>query len=62
MGYRTFTERQPDARRRLRLLVTGAALSVTPILGFLLLVAAGQRSFADWVVIPVARVRCCSSR
>ena len=53
MGYRTITERQPDARRRLRLLVTGAALSVTPMLAFLLLVAAGRRSFADWVVIPV---------
>ncbi len=53
MGYRTITERQPDARRRLRLLLTGAALSVTPMLAFLLLVAAGRRSFADWVVIPV---------
>jgi len=53
MGYRTITERQPDARRRLRLLVTGAALSVTPMLAFLLLVAAGRRTFADWVVIPV---------
>jgi sigma-B regulation protein RsbU (phosphoserine phosphatase) len=38
MGYRTITERQPDARRRLRLLVTGAALSVTPIFALLLIV------------------------
>ena len=53
MGYRTITERQPDARRRLRLLLTGAALSVTPMLAFLLLVASGPRSFADWVIIPV---------
>ena len=53
MGYRTLTERQPDARRRLRLLLTGAGLSVMPLLVFLVLIAAGQQSFADWVVFPI---------
>ena len=53
MGYRTFTERQPDARRRLLLLCAGAAISVLPGLGILVAFLAGTRSFADWIVLPV---------
>ena len=34
MAYRTFTEREPDARRRLLLLDAGAAVSLTPMLIF----------------------------
>ena len=48
MGYRAYTERQPDARRRLLLLLTGAGLSVAPLAGFLISLAFGARGFPDW--------------
>jgi sigma-B regulation protein RsbU (phosphoserine phosphatase) len=53
MGYRTFTERQPDARRRLLLLEAGAAISFLPALAFLVAFAAGMRTFADWIAFPI---------
>jgi len=49
MGYRAFTERQPDARRRLWLILAGAGLSVAPIVFFLVALAAGVRNLPDWV-------------
>jgi sigma-B regulation protein RsbU (phosphoserine phosphatase) len=53
MGYRAYSERQPDARRRLRLLLAGAGVSVAPMLVFLGLFAAGRRSFPEWSALPV---------
>jgi len=46
--YRTFIERQSDARRRLLLLDTGTVVSLIPVI-FLAFVLAGRRNFADWV-------------
>jgi sigma-B regulation protein RsbU (phosphoserine phosphatase) len=53
MGYRAYSERQPDARRRLRLLLSGAGVSVAPMFVFLALFAAGRRQFPEWVALPV---------
>ena len=54
MGYRAYTERQPDARRRLLLLLAGAGLSVTPLFVFLLLLAFGRGSFPEWSFFLIA--------
>ncbi len=53
MGYRTFTQRQPDARRRLLLLDAGAAISLLPALAVLVAFLAGRRSFPEWLGFPV---------
>jgi sigma-B regulation protein RsbU (phosphoserine phosphatase) len=53
MGYRTFTERQPDARRRLLLLDAGAVISLLPALAFFVAIATGTRTFADWIAFPI---------
>jgi sigma-B regulation protein RsbU (phosphoserine phosphatase) len=53
MGYRAYTERQPDARRRLWLLLAGAALSVLPLVGVLVAIAFGLRELRDWAFIAV---------
>jgi sigma-B regulation protein RsbU (phosphoserine phosphatase) len=53
MGYRTFTEREPDARRRLLLLDAGAATSVLPALAVLIAFLTGRRSFPEWIGFPV---------
>jgi phosphoserine phosphatase RsbU/P len=53
MGYRTFSERDPDARRRLRLLNAGAVLSLTPACIFLVFLAAGRRDFPEWLAFPI---------
>lgn len=54
MAYRTFTEREPDARRRLLLLDTGAAVSLVPVLIFLILFFAGRRDiFVGWLSVPI---------
>ena len=53
MTYRTFTERQPDARRRLLLLDAGAVVSLIPAFIFLAFFVAGRRDFADWVAFPI---------
>ena len=53
MAYRAFTERQPDARRRLMLLLSGAALSVTPLFIFVVLLAAGYSDFPAWSPFPL---------
>src|SRR5258706_1216129 len=53
MGYRTFTERQPDARRRLLLLDAGAGMSMLPALVLLMAGLAGGRSFPGWLCGPV---------
>jgi phosphoserine phosphatase RsbU/P len=53
MGYRAYSERQPDARRRLRLLLTGAGVSVAPMFVFLAQFAAGRRQFPEWVALPI---------
>jgi sigma-B regulation protein RsbU (phosphoserine phosphatase) len=53
MGYRAYTERQPDARRRLLLLVAGAGFSVLPIVGFLIALSLGVRRFPDWAYFVI---------
>jgi sigma-B regulation protein RsbU (phosphoserine phosphatase) len=53
MIYRTFTERQSDARRRLLLLDAGAVVSLIPAFIFLVFFVAGQRNFADWLAFPI---------
>jgi len=53
MSYRVFTERQPDARRRLSLLLAGAAFSVTPIVGFLIALSLGTSNFPDWAYLVI---------
>ena len=53
MGYRAYTERQPDARRRLWLLLAGAGFSVTPIVGFLIALSLGVRNLPDWVYLVI---------
>ena len=53
MAYRAYTERQPDARRRLWLLLAGAAFSVTPIVGFLIALSLGVRNFPDWAYLVI---------
>ena len=54
MAYRTFTERDPDARRRLLLLDAGAAFSLVPVLIFLVFFFTGRRDvFVDWLSIPI---------
>jgi phosphoserine phosphatase RsbU/P len=53
LGYRAFTERQSDARRRLWLLLGGAAFSVIPLVGFLVALAFGVRNPPDWAFFIV---------
>jgi sigma-B regulation protein RsbU (phosphoserine phosphatase) len=54
MAYRTFTEREPDARRRLLLLDTGAAVSLVPVLIFFIFFFAGRRDiFVGWLFVPI---------
>ena len=53
MGYRAYTERQPDARRRLWLLMAGVALSVSPLLAFLVAIALGVRELRNWMFILI---------
>jgi phosphoserine phosphatase RsbU/P len=53
MTYRTFTERQPDARRRLLLLDAGAVVSLVPAFIFLAFFLGGRRDFADWIAFPI---------
>ena len=53
MAYRAYTERQPDARRRLLLLLAGAGLSVAPLAGFLIALALGVRDLPDWAFFPI---------
>lgn len=53
MGYRTVTASSPDARRRLLLLDVGAAVSVTPILVFIVLHAIGIVEFREWFLLPL---------
>jgi len=53
MGYRAYTERQPDARRRLWLLLTGAAVSVLPLVLALLAIALGVRELRDWTFLLI---------
>src|SRR5688572_14965812 len=53
MGYRAYTERQPDARRRLWLLLFGAGLSVAPLVGFLVALAFGVRDLPDWAFFVI---------
>ena len=53
MGYRAYTERQPDARRRLLLLLAGAGFSVLPIVGFLIALSLGVHTFPDWAYFVI---------
>jgi sigma-B regulation protein RsbU (phosphoserine phosphatase) len=50
MGYRTVTERNPDARRRLLLLNTGAAVSLVPGVVVLIYALATRDEVPNWVV------------
>ncbi len=56
-GYRAFRERRPDARRRLMLLHTGAAVALTPVCVFAVLTLAGAIEFAEWMLLPHTRSR-----
>jgi phosphoserine phosphatase RsbU/P len=50
LGYNTFVEKQPDARRRLRLLYTGATIAITPLLIAFILGATGAVTLSDgWI-------------
>jgi sigma-B regulation protein RsbU (phosphoserine phosphatase) len=53
MGYRAYTERQPDARRRLLLLLSGVGLSVAPLAGFLIALAFGARDLPEWAYFVI---------
>jgi sigma-B regulation protein RsbU (phosphoserine phosphatase) len=54
MLYRTLTEREPDARRRLLLLDAGALVSLFPVFIFLAFFFAGRRDiFLEWITIPM---------
>jgi sigma-B regulation protein RsbU (phosphoserine phosphatase) len=53
MGYRASTERQPDARRRLWLLLAGAGLSVAPLVAFLASLALGVRDVPEWAFFVI---------
>ena len=54
MVHRTFTERAPDARRRLLLFDAGAGVSLVPVLIFLAFFFAGRRDIFDRsIAIPI---------
>ena len=54
MGYRTLTERRPDARRRLLLLDAGAVVSLVPVLIVAVLVFTGRREIVlGWLASPI---------
>ena len=53
LGYRTLTEREPDARRRLLLLDAGAVVSLVPMLIFLVFMVADRRDVIDRFVVPL---------
>ena len=50
MGYRTFTEHNPDARRRLLLLNAGAAVSLVPGVAVLIFAAVTRADIPDWFI------------
>jgi sigma-B regulation protein RsbU (phosphoserine phosphatase) len=57
MGYRTVTEHNPDARRRLLLLNAGAAISLAP--GIALLIYAlvgGDEPVVEWLILPILAI------
>jgi sigma-B regulation protein RsbU (phosphoserine phosphatase) len=54
MASRTFSEREPDSRRRLLLLDTGSAVSLVPTVVFLAVILAGRRvMIQDWLAVPI---------
>src|SRR5688572_13474291 len=54
MGYRTVTERNADARRRLLLLNAGAAVSLAPGIALLIYAfARGGDSIPDWLIFTI---------
>jgi sigma-B regulation protein RsbU (phosphoserine phosphatase) len=56
IAYKASTERQPDARRRLRLLWAGAFVALTPLCIFFLLAIPGVIQFAEWMILPLVGV------
>ena len=55
-GYRAFTEKRPDARRRLMLLHAGAAVAITPLCVIAVLVLTGVTTFEPWMLLPLYSV------
>ena len=57
MAYRTFTERKPDARRRLLLLDTGTVVGLVPLLVYFAMILADRRElFAEWLTVPIIQL------
>jgi sigma-B regulation protein RsbU (phosphoserine phosphatase) len=57
MAYRTFTERKPDARRRLLLLDTGAVVGLFPLsLYFAAIFADRRQLFDEWLTVPIIQL------
>jgi sigma-B regulation protein RsbU (phosphoserine phosphatase) len=52
-GHRAFTEKRPDARRRLMLLHASGAVSLTPICLLAVLLAAGVTALEPWMLLPI---------
>ena len=53
LGWRTFTEQKPDARRRLKLLYWGATVALTPLCIFAVLLLTESVEFARWMLLPL---------
>jgi sigma-B regulation protein RsbU (phosphoserine phosphatase) len=53
MGYRTFTEHNPDARRRLLLLNAGAAVSLAPGIVLLVYAAITRQDIPNWLIFLI---------
>ena len=53
LGHRAFSERRPDARRRLRLLYWGAAIALTPLCVFAVLLLTETIEFDPWMLLPI---------
>jgi phosphoserine phosphatase RsbU/P len=57
MAYRTFTERKPDARRRLLLLDTGTIVGLFPLLVYFAMILADRRQLlAEWLTVPTIQL------
>jgi len=53
LGRRAFSERRPDARRRLRLLYWGATVALTPLCVFAIVLLTETVNFERWMLLPL---------
>jgi sigma-B regulation protein RsbU (phosphoserine phosphatase) len=53
LGFRIFSEKRPDARRRLRLLYWGASIALTPLCILAILLVTETIDFQRWMLLPL---------